>query len=187
MDWIWRADQALQKSVNHDLHSPASDAVFRFLTYLGLDQVILPFVIVLIILRTTRRTGLTCFAAYAVAGLANLALKSYAPRLRPSSFAGTFVAPDESIFLSSFPSGHTTIAFAVAFAILLTWPGQRRIPVGVFSLTLAAWVGLSRIYRGVHWPTDVIAGMLLGFLGATVAYFGIAERPTRAVEETTHP
>ena len=63
---------------------------------------------------------------------------------------------------SSFPSRHTTIAFALATMVFL---GHKKF--GAALLILAALVGLSRVFVGVHYPVDIIAGMLIG---AGVAY-----------------
>jgi undecaprenyl-diphosphatase len=72
-------------------------------------------------------------------------------------------APD-----NSFPSDHTSLAFAVAFAVLVF---HRRL--GALLVLLAACIGIDRIFVGVHYPIDVLAGMLVG-LGAAllVAYPG---------------
>jgi undecaprenyl-diphosphatase len=69
---------------------------------------------------------------------------------------------------NSFPSDHTSVAFAVAFAVLVF---HRRL--GALLVLLAAAVGIDRIFVGVHYPVDVLAGMLVG-LGAAllVAYPG---------------
>jgi undecaprenyl-diphosphatase len=66
----------------------------------------------------------------------------------------------------SFPSGHATTAFAAAAAVGLFYP-RLRLPL----LALAALVGLSRIYLGVHYTLDVMAGAVLGVaLGLSVAW-----------------
>jgi undecaprenyl-diphosphatase len=66
----------------------------------------------------------------------------------------------------SFPSGHATTAFAAAVAVGLFYP-RLRLPL----LTLAALVGLSRIYLGVHYTLDVVAGAALGVaIGLAVAW-----------------
>jgi undecaprenyl-diphosphatase len=74
---------------------------------------------------------------------------------------------------NSFPSDHTSLAFALAFAVLFF---HRRL--GALLVLVAAGVGIDRIFVGVHYPVDVLAGMLVG-LGAAllVAFPG---RPTVA-------
>lgn len=63
---------------------------------------------------------------------------------------------------SSFPSGHTSSSFACAFVLSRLAP---RLTVPLFAL--AALVGVSRVYVGVHYPLDVLAGAALGLLVAT--------------------
>lgn len=58
----------------------------------------------------------------------------------------------------SFPSGHTGSSFAAAAVFYRNLPKQ----FGIWMILLAALIGVSRLYLGVHYPTDVLAGMLLG-------------------------
>jgi undecaprenyl-diphosphatase len=95
--------------------------------------------------------------------LANLVLKlCNLIYFRPRPFVGhevnlLFYRPTDS----SFPSNPTTVGFSLAIAIWLHHPR-----LGALFLVLATSFGLSRIYCGVHYPSDVIAGALLGGLSA---------------------
>lgn len=80
--------------------------------------------------------------------------------------------PDVAVLVAqpagwSFPSGHTTMAFALATTILLIHRAgrpQRERRMAVFLYIIAVLVGFSRIYVGVHYPLDVLGGVVLGIL-----------------------
>ncbi len=120
--------------------------------------------------RDLRIRGLVGAAAVAGAGLLDQILKNVACRARPSApQAGMFFtnfpcfpAPYAS---ASFPSGHATTAFAAAVVLAFWYPRQAGVFVGV-----AVLVGLSRIVLGVHFPSDVLAGALLGSGVALAVY-----------------
>lgn len=61
----------------------------------------------------------------------------------------------------SFPSGHTTASFSLATTLAVNLP-----KVAVVVLLLALLIGMSRIYLGVHYPTDVAAGIILGIFAS---------------------
>jgi undecaprenyl-diphosphatase len=64
------------------------------------------------------------------------------------------------------PSGHTARAFAMT-ALIALWTRSRG---GVALLVVATLIGLSRIYLGLHWPSDVLVGALVGILFALIMY-----------------
>lgn len=113
---------------------------------------------------------LAIFVAVSVAGgsLVNTLLKGFIGRPRPD-----IVPHGTSAALSSFPSGHAMMA-AVVFltlgALLALSADERRIKIYIlsWSVLLTVSVGVSRVYLGVHWPTDVIAGWIAGAVWATL-------------------
>jgi undecaprenyl-diphosphatase len=68
----------------------------------------------------------------------------------------------------SFPSGHTSLAFAAAGVIF----NKFRSRLGWSALALALVIGLCRIYEGMHWPTDVLVGILVGIAGSAASVYG---------------
>ena len=69
----------------------------------------------------------------------------------------------------SFPSGHTSAAFAV-FGLLLMWGS----PFAYLALSIASLIGISRIYLRAHFPTDVIVGAALGSCTGCLIYKGLS-------------
>jgi undecaprenyl-diphosphatase len=113
----------------------------------------------------------TLVAADAAAAALSYGLRQWIGRERPP-----LVYPEPKTLVSvphsgAFPSGHTSSAFACA--TVLAWASPRlRIPMFV----LAAAIGWSRIYVGVHWPLDVLGGAVLGVLIATALLKLVASR-----------
>lgn len=178
-------DEAIFRQIHLSWRHPALDPIFRGLTDPG--KLMLPTLLVL----------LGCFwmkGRRGVLGLLVLALaigasdqtsakllKPIFQRQRPS----VLLADSQPLFgvrgSYSFPSVHATNAFASAVVLDAVFPGAR-----VAFVALAALVSYSRIYVGDHWPSDVLAGALLGSLiglGARVLFMRLVARwgsPRRA-------
>ncbi|MGI9210874.1 MAG: phosphatase PAP2 family protein [Methylococcaceae bacterium] len=101
--------------------------------------------------------------AFAVERLLYFVLKNGLKRDRPQEAIGikSFIIPSDKF---SFPSGHTSGAFLMATLITYYHPALG-LPVYMWSTS----VGLSRIFLGVHFPTDILVGMLMGFSVACLA------------------
>ena len=137
----------------------------RDVTALG-GNFVLAFVAVAVIgfLLLTRRRGAALLVLASVAGgaLIGTALKIGFERPRPD-----LVPHGAIVYTASFPSNHAVLSAATYLTLgaLLARLQVRRREKYYFlaiSMTLTALVGLSRIYLGVHWPTDVLAGWSIG-------------------------
>jgi undecaprenyl-diphosphatase len=122
----------------------------------------LPALLCLIGLLRDRFLLLKSLAVLAVVFLADysaLFLKNQISRQRPfEAYPALMHYSDAGN--ASFPSGHTTQAMAMAAAVILLF---RRPAYGVSALAWAVLVGFSRVYLGVHYPSDVIGAMLLSW------------------------
>jgi membrane-associated phospholipid phosphatase len=98
--------------------------------------------------------------------LVTLGLKYSLRRNRPFNI-DPFIIPADSGGSPSFPSGHTSEAFATATSLTLAWPKWW---VAIPAYTWAGSVGYSRMYLGVHYPTDVMAGAVVGAASAWLMY-----------------
>jgi undecaprenyl-diphosphatase len=128
-----------------------------FFTKAGSALVLVPFnVIVLIILLWRRNRPAATFWALAVSGAAllNLLAKHAFARTRPDLWISIL---SETSF--SFPSGHAMQSMAVAAALtLLAWPTHWRWRTLVLGTCFVFLVGMSRVYLGVHYPSDILGG-----------------------------
>lgn len=142
------------------------DGVFGFITHLG-DKGILWIALGIILILTPKykRAGGCILLALLINFVAvNLMIKPLVARTRPYDLVEGINLVISAPHDYSFPSGHTSAAFATAAAIAFCnkkW--------GMAALVLAALIGFSRLYLYVHYPTDVIAGALLGIGAACIA------------------
>lgn len=115
--------------------------------------------VVLLISNKDRAWILGLLVSVAGAKISEIAIKIFIGRERP----GDFALLDLDTF--SFPSGHATVALALyGFIAYLLWqhyPRLRSVILGT-AVALVALIGMSRVYIGVHYPSDVLGGYLLG-------------------------
>ncbi len=123
--------------------------------------------LILFAFKRTRKVGLAALFGIAVGALiTNVTLKPLVFRARPYTHEEYRVMWEQVLALTeserSFPSGHTTSAMAAMLGIFLASPRKKRVwPVLIFPLLM----GFTRLYFVVHYPTDVLGGLVAGALG----------------------
>jgi membrane-associated phospholipid phosphatase len=144
----------------------AGDVLWSDLTTLGDTSLAVMFILPLF----GRRPALAWqfFLAAILATIGSHGLKSLFATLRPPAVlsGGSYHLIGPMFEHNSFPSGHTTTIFVLAGLICLQCLDNR---LKLAMMLLAVFVGLSRIACGVHWPVDVLGGMLVGWLSAVAA------------------
>ena len=168
---ITNIDIQILHAIHDALHGPVLDGIFVFATRLGDAGFIwLAIAAALLVSKKTRVFGLAMLLALALEFiLVNLGLKNITARPRPflldPSLATTLINLPQSW---SFPSGHTGSSFAAATALcFFPW---RHAWMRLIPLTGAALVSFSRLYLGVHYPTDVLAALLIGVACGIIGY-----------------
>ena len=150
-----------------NLHSPILDKIMVAITYLGEKGIFwISIGVILLFFKKTRKCGLFMLISMMLGLIfGNGLLKNLVARQRPCWIDNTInllVANPKDF---SFPSGHTLASFEAAITILLfdkRW--------GMAAVVTAFFIGISRLYLFVHFPTDVLAGAVLGSIIAVTVY-----------------
>ena len=163
------------RALVHDIASPGLTSLMRSASFYGGPSVLVPaglVVAVAFMIKGWRRGALLVVVALAGAGLLNVLLKLFFARVRPEAFFD-YPLPGSP----SFPSGHALYAASVfgGLAVLLTarissFPLQ--VGVWIVTVSLILLVGSSRIYLGVHYPSDVLAGYAIATIWVTTVALG---------------
>ena len=154
--------------IQENLRSDILDPILIFLTHMGRAGIFwIILSVVLLIPKQTRKAGLAAVISMAVCYLAgDHVIKPIAARIRPYdaySYLKPLVPPVGSF---SFPSGHTVSGFGCSLILVRMLPKKAGIPLVI----LAALIALSRLYVGVHYPSDVIAGFLIALVISKIVW-----------------
>ncbi len=164
MEAFLSLDRSLFLLINHIPHIWIVNVIALFLSGVGQAGVIW-LVIALWLFWKEERHNHWFFLPVVLATVfswvvSELVIKSAVGRMRPTLDIGAIIVGDGAAN-SSFPSSHATMSFALAYVLASIEPRFR-----MFFFLIATGIALSRIYLGVHFPSDVIVGALLGlFIG----------------------
>ena len=163
--------------LHHELAVSYGDVLTPIANFLGAaghyGVLFIALGVVLLFFRKTRLAGVAILFSVAIAGaLSEFVIKDIVARPRPFETSEIFASwwqfvgsPDAHS--SSFPSGH--VAAATAAMVALAY-GARRWWASLFGVILVAAMAIDRMYLQVHYPSDVLAGFILGFASGVVGY-----------------
>jgi len=153
----------IQENIRCDILTP----VMKFVSYIcNHGEVWILAALILLLMKNTRKCGAAVAIALILSYVVNnLILKNVVERPRPYEMIEGLVPLVERLSDYSFPSGHTGASFAASFVIIKSRLPYVRIP----ALILAILIACSRLYLGVHYPTDVAAGMVIGIIMSYIA------------------
>ena len=171
MDWLWQLDGNILLWIQENVRAESMNGFWRFITSLGDDGLFwIGLGILMLFFKKTRKPGMAGLLAMALNFLmTNLTIKNLVARPRPYTVLENLEILIEQPGEFSFPSGHTSSSFAFAVAVYLLLPKKYGVP----ALVLAALISLSRLYVGVHYPTDVLGGFIVGTACAFAIVRGI--------------
>lgn len=183
LEFLCNLDGNILLFLQDNVRNPVLTPILRLITTLGNGGAVwIVLAVLLLCIPKTRKVG--CMAVMALLGtllVNNMILKNLVARTRPYEVIEglTYIVMKPTDF--SFPSGHAGCSFAVACIMFRRLPRRYGIP----ALVLAILISLSRLYVGVHYPSDVLFGMISGILisyGAEMLVSRLWKR--RYIEET---
>lgn len=159
----------LLQKVNRHFDKKLLNLFFRSVTHLGGARFTIAITFLLLFLSprgAVRLTAISSALALTASHIPVHFVKQLFPRKRPYLIVEKTKFPENPLQDHSFPSGHTTAIFSVVIPYVLFIPqlSYVLIPLGLFT-------GLSRIYLGLHYPSDVIAGGILGTCTGILSFY----------------
>ncbi len=160
-------DDFFIKLINSKIKNKYLDKFLYRVTDLGGALFITVFCISLIIFGSTynKKVGIEAITALGLTQVVVHSLKRLLSRERPYKIIEQLNTFGIDLSDYSFPSGHTTASFSLATTLALNMP-----KFSMLVYILATIIAISRIYLGVHYPTDVTAGLIIGIGGGLITH-----------------
>ncbi|MEH6890759.1 phosphatase PAP2 family protein [Bacillus sp. JJ864] len=165
---LYKIECYIFKGINHYFDRKALNIFFRTITHMGGATFTIALIIFLLVLTNGSLRGVAIASAISllISHIPVQIFKKCYPRKRPYLTIHNAKYPMNPLVDHSFPSGHTTAIFSVIIPFLLYEPRMT-----FLLLPVAICVGISRIYLGLHYPSDVLVGMCLGTIAGIVSYY----------------
>lgn len=167
LEFFYGFDCRVLQKVNRHFDKKLLNLFFRIITRLGGADFTIATTLLLILLSTgeSQLTAISSALALSASHIPVHILKETLPRKRPYLMIAKTKTHENPLQDHSFPSGHTTAIFSVVSPYILFVPH-----LSFILIPLAVSVGISRIYLGLHYPSDVIAGAFLGAITALICF-----------------
>ena len=165
---FFKIDMKIFNFFNYKISCRSLDAVFPRITHLG--GVVFSFAFILILLtfgnKKLKAVAILYVLSILLSQFFTIVIKNTVRRVRP--FEKLDIVKTFNYFPKdySFPSGHTTSAFGLAMTVATYFPS-----ITAILICLASLLGVSRMYIGVHYPTDVFIGVIIGIGNVFIANF----------------
>ncbi|WIV11592.1 phosphatase PAP2 family protein [Proteiniborus sp. MB09-C3] len=160
-------DSRIFHMCNTRLSCKVLDFIMPHITELGglIFSGLMPLILIVINFSRTRHLGIELLASLSFSQVFVQVLKRALTRERPYNILENIRTFDIVLKDYSFPSGHTTASFSMATILTYYFP-----QLMIIFITLAFLVGISRIYLAVHYPSDVIVGIILGVSSSMITH-----------------
>lgn len=169
--WLRSYERKLFDLFNQRMQHTVLDYVMNRITHLGGATFTISISLLLIFLANEEwsRVGWQCLVALIISHIPVAIIKRIYPRLRPYLVLPEANRTKYPLKDHSFPSGHTTAVFSIVNPIVVYAP-----LLALLLIPIAVIVGISRIYLGLHYPSDVAAGIIIAALAsiASLAWVG---------------
>lgn len=181
MEALLQMDARILLWIQEYLRNDFLDPIMKFITHLGDDGILwIGLLVILLCIPKTRKTALLGAASLLLTFIiTNLCLKPFIARVRPYEVIEGLTRIIEKQSDRSFPSGHTANSMAVGVMLWMVSQkyeklGDKKLyfpkAAGWFFLILSILIGLSRLYVGVHYPTDVLGGALIAIADVMIVF-----------------
>lgn len=174
IDFINNIDADILLFIQNYIRTPFLNTVMKVITSLGNAGILwIVLAVLFLCMKKYRKTGAMMGLAL-VFGLVitNMLLKNAVARIRPYEVIEGLNCIIKHPSDWSFPSGHSTSSIAASVVMLKTMPKK----IGIPALILGIIISLSRLYVGVHYPSDVVCGILIGLVCALVSVYIVNKR-----------